>query len=64
MTMTREEENLIEKMHTLRAVDFVRYSEILKVLNGWIQSEIERYSPAPSAENKIINFPQINPAKK
>ena len=64
MKLTREEEKMIEKMHTLRAFDYVRYSELLNAIDGWMQSEIKRYSPAPAEGNKIINFPGTNPAKQ
>ena len=64
MKLTREEEILIEKMHTLRAVDYVRYSELLNAIDGWMQSEIKRYSAAAAEKNKIINFPKTDPAQQ
>lgn len=64
MKLTREEEKLIEEMHMLRAFDYVRYSELLTAIDGWMQSEIKRYSPAAAEKDKIIYFPRTDPAQQ
>ena len=54
MTTTDAEREMLSSLRMLRTLDYPRYSEILRAITAWVQSENERLMP--SGREKVIDF--------
>ncbi len=57
MIMTKEEEAIIEKLHTLRGIDPSRYWGWVSTFGPTLDSDIERITRGKYGTDKIIRFP-------
>ena len=54
MTTTDAEKEMLSSLQKLRTLDYLRYSEMLRAITVWVQSESERLMP--SERGQVIDF--------
>lgn len=57
MILTDEESAIIEKLHTLRGIDYQRYRGWISSFGPVLDSDIERITQGKFGTDKIIRFP-------